>query len=351
MCLGMNPDILSPYERCASTSNRNFVGRQGALSRTHLCSPAMAAAAGIVGHFVDIRDFKYNEDANQPKIALDSEVQSKALQEATYEQEKTPVAQVEETKPEPTKKTEEAAPAQKHAAVPSSMQKFLTVTSIAAPLDRANVDTDAIIPKQFLKTIKRTGLKNGLFYESRFTKDKDGNDVPTDFVLNVEPFTHAQILCVTGDNFGCGSSREHAPWALKDFGIRSIIAPSFGDIFYNNSFKNGLLPIRIPQDIIKEKIYPLAVAEKELTVDLPNQQILGPDGEVLVDHFDVEDFRKHCLVNGLDDIGITLQKEKFIKEYEDVRRVKFSFLEGGSKLIVPVKGTKKSVYGVKAQEW
>ncbi|GMG55061.1 unnamed protein product [Ambrosiozyma monospora] len=350
MCLGMNPDILSPYERCASTSNRNFVGRQGALSRTHLCSPAMAAAAGIVGHFVDIRDFKYNEDANQPKIALDSEVQSKALQEATYEQEKTPVEQVEQTKPEPTK-AEEAAPAKKHAAVPSSMQKFLTVTSIAAPLDRANVDTDAIIPKQFLKTIKRTGLKNGLFYESRFTQDKNGKDVPTDFVLNVEPYTHAQILCVTGDNFGCGSSREHAPWALKDFGIRSIIAPSFGDIFYNNSFKNGLLPIRIPQDIIKEKLYPIAVAQKELTVDLPNQQILGPNGEVLVAHFDVEDFRKHCLVNGLDDIGITLEKEHFIKEYEDVRRVKFSFLEGGSKLVVPVKGTKKSVYGVKAQEW
>ncbi|KAG7753327.1 hypothetical protein KL911_002720 [Ogataea haglerorum] len=362
MCLGMNPDILSPYERCASTSNRNFVGRQGALSRTHLMSPAMAAAAGITGKFTDIRNFVYNEDPAQPIIKLDSEDESAALQNAVYEHEKEPLApgesedeaiddQINDVPPSDhvTKKTVDTKEEPPAKAI--GMQKFLTLTSIAAPLDRANVDTDAIIPKQFLKTIKRTGLRAGLFYESRFVKDENGNDVPTDFVLNVEPYTKAQILCVTGDNFGCGSSREHAPWALKDFGIRSIIAPSFGDIFYNNSFKNGLLPIRIPQDVIKEKIYPFAVEKKEITIDLPNQQILGPNKEILVEKFDIEDFRKHCLVNGLDDIGITLEKEKFITAFEEKRRKVFSFLEGGSKLIVPVKGTKKSKYGVEAQEW
>lgn len=165
------------------------------------------------------------------------------------------------------------------------------------------------------------------------------------------PFNKANIIVCTGDNFGCGSSREHAPWALKDFGIKSIIAPSFGDIFYNNSFKNGLLPIRLPQSIIQEKIYPIAKAEKEITVDLVNQQIRGPDDEVLVEHFDVEPFRKHCLVNGLDDIGITLTKSKFIDEFEALRKNKFSFIEMGSRKYIPVKGAKKSPYGNTAQEW
>lgn len=361
MCLGMNPDILDPYERCASTSNRNFQGRQGALSRTHLMSPEMAAAAGIAGHFVDIREHKYNKDPSVAKVSIEED---KELQDAVYEHEKQPEEPksdaimedeindipVDEPVEKKRKVEEEDAPTD---SAPAGMQKFSTVTSIAAPLDRANVDTDAIIPKQFLKTIKRTGLSVGLFYEWRFEKDpeNEGEMKPTDFVLNVEPYNKSEILCVTGDNFGCGSSREHAPWALKDFGIRSIIAPSFGDIFYNNSFKNGLLPIRIPQNIIEEKIYPLALAKEKITIDLPNQKILGPNDEVLVDHFDVEDFRKHCLINGLDDIGITLQKEEFIKKYEDIRRDRFSFLEGGSKLIVPAKGTKKSPYGNKAVEW
>ncbi|ANZ75449.1 BA75_02816T0 [Komagataella pastoris] len=360
MCLGMNPDILDPEERCASTSNRNFEGRQGARSRTHLMSPAMAAAAGIAGHFVDIREFEYKEDKSQPKIAIQSEEDAE-LQDAVYEHEKKPLAdgeskdELEEDEikdiPPPDHTVQETPIKTSAPAVAAAMEKFLTVEGVAAPLDKANVDTDAIIPKQFLKTIKRTGLKAGLFYELRFVKDDKGKDVETDFVLNVEPYRSASILCVTGDNFGCGSSREHAPWALKDFGIRSIIAPSFGDIFYNNSFKNGLLPIRIDQDIILSKLYPVATSGKKLTIDLPNQQILGPDKEVLVEHFEVEDFRKHCLINGLDDIGITLQKEEFINKYEEMRRDRFSFLEGGSKLIVPARGTKRSRYGNKAQEW
>ncbi|KAH3901718.1 probable 3-isopropylmalate dehydratase [Saccharomycodes ludwigii] len=359
MCLGMNPDILDPEERCASTSNRNFEGRQGALSRTHLMSPAMAAAAGINGHFVDIREHVYKDGdiAKVPIVAQEED--DKELQEKVYEHEKAPLQPGETVEEEiqdeindipPNDHTlEEHSP--KKEAVPSSMQPFLVLTGIAAPLDKANVDTDAIIPKQFLKTIKRTGLKAGLFYEWRFRKDTNGKDQETDFVLNVEPYRNAEILVVTGDNFGCGSSREHAPWALKDFGIKSIIAPSFGDIFYNNSFKNGLLPIRLPQETIASVLYPLAKKGIKLTIDLPKQQILDPEGNVLIEKFDVEPFRKHCLVNGLDDIGITLQKEEFINKYEAIRREKFSFLEGGAKLIKPIKGTKKSPYGNTAQEW
>ncbi|CAN3376236.1 hypothetical protein DIURU_003748 [Diutina rugosa] len=347
MCLGMNPDILDPEERCASTSNRNFEGRQGARSRTHLMSPAMAAAAAIKGHFTDIRQFEYNT-ADEPAVKVGSEEEDKALQDAVYEHEKQPLdnstAGVEERLDDiPVKSA--AAPT----GAASGMQPFTEVTGVAAVLNKANVDTDAIIPKQFLKTIKRTGLKNGLFYEWRFNQ-VDGKDVATDFILNTQPET--EVLVVTGDNFGCGSSREHAPWALQDFGIRSMIAPSFGDIFYNNSFKNGLLPIRVPEDVIKNKVVPVVEQGHKLTIDLPKQQIRdGNTGEVLVDHFDVEDFRKHCLVNGLDDIGLTLQKEADIQKYEAMRRDKFSFLEGGSKLIKPIKGSKKSAYGLKTQEW
>ncbi|SGZ52862.1 CIC11C00000001434 [Sungouiella intermedia] len=349
MCLGMNPDILDPEERCASTSNRNFEGRQGARSRTHLMSPAMAAAAAIKGHFTDIREWQY-DTSDEPAVHIDSN-EDQELQEAVYEHEKQPLESSESLADDRLKDIpheEKTAPV----AAAGGMDKFGVLTGITAPLDKANVDTDAIIPKQFLKTIKRTGLKKGLFYELRFEKDAQGKDVETDFALNVEPYRKAEILLVTGDNFGCGSSREHAPWALKDFGIKCMIAPSFGDIFYNNSFKNGLLPIRISQDVILDKLYPLAVAGKKLTIDLPNQQIKnGETGEVLVEHFDVEEFRKHCLINGLDDIGLTLQKEEYIKKFEERRRDVFSFLEGGSSLVKPIKGTKKSKYGNRAQEW
>ncbi|CEP60485.1 3-isopropylmalate dehydratase LEU1 LALA0_S01e11980g [Lachancea lanzarotensis] len=360
MCLGMNPDILSPEERCASTSNRNFEGRQGARSRTHLMSPAMAAAAAINGHFVDIREFEYKNN-DVPKVSIEKEAEDKALQDAIYEHEKQPLQKGESADELEDDEIRDIPPAEHEAhetplksstnSAPAGMEPFLTVSGIAAPLDKANVDTDAIIPKQFLKTIKRTGLKTGLFYEWRFTKDADGKDQSRGFVLDTEPYTKSQVLVVTGDNFGCGSSREHAPWALKDFGIKSIIAPSFGDIFYNNSFKNGLLPIRLPQSVILEKIYPVAQAGKNLTIDLPNQRILDSDDKVLVENFEVESFRKHCLVNGLDDIGITLQKEDFIEKFEARRRDQFSFLEGGSRLVKPIVGSKKSPFGNRAQEW
>lgn len=355
MCLGMNPDILDPEERCASTSNRNFEGRQGARSRTHLMSPAMAAAAAIKGHFVDIRDWQYNT-ADEPSVHIDA-AEDRELQDAVYEHEKQPDESEQDRINDIPDGSAAGAGAGGAAAGTGAgagavgMDKFEVLTGIAAPMDKANVDTDAIIPKQFLKTIKRTGLKRGLFYELRFAKDASGNDVETDFALNVPPYRESQILVVTGDNFGCGSSREHAPWALKDFGIKCIIAPSFGDIFYNNSFKNGLLPIRVDQDTIKSKLYPVASAGKKLTVDLPRQCISDEDGNVLVPHFDVEEFRKHCLVNGLDDIGLTMQKEEYIQKFEAVRRDRFSFLEGGLKLVKPVRGAKKSKYGLKTQEW
>ena len=180
------------------------------------------------------------------------------------------------------------------------MDKFTVLTGVAAPLRIVNVDTDMIIPKQYLKTIKRTGLGTGLFAEMRYRDD--GSENP-DFVLNRPAYRKAQIL-VAGDNFGCGSSREHAPWALLDFGIRCVISTSFADIFYNNCFKNGILPITVrPEDL--EKLFDDAErgANATLTIDLENQEIRGPDGGTI--KFDIDAFRKHCLLNGLDDIGLT----------------------------------------------
>jgi len=197
------------------------------------------------------------------------------------------------------------------------MEKFATLTGIAAHLPMINVDTDMIIPKQFLKTIKRTGLGQGLFAELRY--DEDGNPHPH-FVLHKAPYTEANIL-ITGENFGCGSSREHAPWALLDFGFRCIIAPSFADIFYNNCFKNGILPIRLPQSEIDKLVDDASRgANATITVDLPNQEIRGPDGGVI--HFDIDPFLKRCLMEGLDDIGLTLEKAHHIEAFETEHRTR-----------------------------
>jgi 3-isopropylmalate/(R)-2-methylmalate dehydratase small subunit len=191
------------------------------------------------------------------------------------------------------------------------MEKFTKLTGVAAPLPLINVDTDMIIPKQFLKTIKRSGLGKNLFDEMRY--DDNGEEIP-DFVLNKPAYRDAQIL-VTGENFGCGSSREHAPWALLDFGIRCVIAPSFADIFFNNCFKNGILPVVLPQEDV-DKLMEDAErgANATITVDLENQTITGPDGGQIA--FDVDPFRKHCLLNGLDDIGLTLEKSAAIEGFE-----------------------------------
>ena len=191
------------------------------------------------------------------------------------------------------------------------MEKFTKLTGIAAPLPMINVDTDKIIPKQFLRTIKRTGLSEGLFYEMRF--DEAGQP-KTGFVLDQPAYKDAQIL-VTGANFGCGSSREHAPWAILDVGIRCVIAPSFGDIFYNNCFKNGILPIQLPKeqvDLLMDDAE--RGANAVVSIDLEKQEITGPDGGTV--HFEIDRFHKHCLLNGLDDIGQTLEKTGSIDAYE-----------------------------------
>jgi len=194
------------------------------------------------------------------------------------------------------------------------MEPFKTLTAIAAPLPMINVDTDMIIPKQFLKTTKRTGLGRALFHEMRTQAD---GSVNVDFVLNREPYKQAKML-VAGANFGCGSSREHAPWALLDFGIKVIFAPSFADIFYNNCFKNGILPIELPQETV-DKLMDDAErgANAVITVDLEKQEIRGPDGGVV--KFEVDPFRKQCLLNGWDDIGLTLRNESTISDFEKRR--------------------------------
>jgi 3-isopropylmalate/(R)-2-methylmalate dehydratase small subunit len=191
------------------------------------------------------------------------------------------------------------------------MDKFTTLTGVAAPLPIINVDTDKIIPKQHLKTVERTGLGKALFEELRYRDD--GSENP-DFVLNQPAYRQAKIL-VAGENFGCGSSREHAPWALMDFGIRCVIASSFADIFYNNSFKNGMLLIKLPQQIVNELMDDAKKgANARLTVDLASQTITRPDGGTV--KFDIDPFLKDCLLNGLDDIGLTLKKESKIAAYE-----------------------------------
>ncbi|MED5395624.1 MAG: 3-isopropylmalate dehydratase small subunit [Rhodospirillales bacterium] len=205
------------------------------------------------------------------------------------------------------------------------MEKFTTLTGVAAPLHMINVDTDMIIPKQFLKTIKRSGLGKHLFDEMRY--DPEGNENPN-FVLNKSTYRDAKII-VASENFGCGSSREHAPWALLDFGIRCIIAPSFGDIFYNNCFKNGMLPIRVSkQDLDKLMEHAKRGANTTLTVDLEAQTICGPSGGEVT--FEIDAFKKQCLLEGLNEIGLTLQEVDKIERFEDGQRVSRPWLYVGA---------------------
>ncbi|KAK6356664.1 3-isopropylmalate dehydratase [Orbilia javanica] len=319
MCLGMNPDILSPKERCASTSNRNFEGRQGAGGRTHLMSPVMAAAAGITGHLADIRKLDgFDASAappDKPQVSVGSDHEQDAATNQDYD---------DKTSDIPTGENLHAEGGAGGSA--AGFPPFTVLKGVVAPLARANVDTDAIIPKQYLKTIKRTGLGVALFDQWRYLPNTDHVENP-EFVLNQQPYRNSKILVVTGPNFGCGSSREHAPWALLDFGIKCIIAPSFADIFFNNTFKNGMLPIPIDDQSIIERIADLAANNKEIEVDLVNQEIKTEDGEIIT-KFEVEEFRKHCLVNGLDDIGLTMQHEDKIVRYESKRSEIYPWLEG-----------------------
>jgi 3-isopropylmalate/(R)-2-methylmalate dehydratase small subunit len=200
------------------------------------------------------------------------------------------------------------------------MEKFTNLSGVAAPMPMVNIDTDMIIPKNFLKTIKRTGLKEGLFYEMRWTADGQKKD----FILDQPAYQNAKII-VAGPNFGCGSSREHAPWALLDFGIRCVVAPSFADIFYNNCFKNGILPIVLPQaDIDKLLDDAERGANAIVSIDLEKQEIRGPDGGCV--KFDIDPFRKQCLLNGWDDIGLTLRNETKISDFEARRKAESPWL-------------------------
>ncbi|RCI08427.1 hypothetical protein L249_8919 [Ophiocordyceps polyrhachis-furcata BCC 54312] len=328
MCLGMNPDILSPQERCASTSNRNFEGRQGAGGRTHLMSPVMAAAAAIVGKLADVRELTSGGETKKSTTTTDWPGQ---INETGSEDEGGDNNNDDDDKAD--RLDDQPADSQPHTntSVSSSssssagLPKFLTVKGIAAALDMVNVDTDAIIPKQFLKTIKRTGLGTALFHGLRY-EPSDGSEKP-DFVLNRDPWRASRILVCTGANFGCGSSREHAPWALLDFGIKCVMAPSFADIFHNNMYKNGMLPLVISSAADMEAVAAEARAGRALEVDLPAQVVRSTAGDVLCS-FEVEDFRKHCLVNGLDDIGLTMQLEDKIAEFERERTRTAPWLDG-----------------------
>ena len=215
------------------------------------------------------------------------------------------------------------------------MKAFITHSGIVAPMDRANVDTDMIIPKQFLKSIKRSGFGINLFDEMRYLdegypgQDCSKRPLNEDFVLNQKRYKGASIL-LARKNFGCGSSREHAPWALDDFGFRAVIAPSFADIFFNNCFKNGVLPIVLTEEEVDELFNKTFQTEGyELNIDLENQQVVAPDGTVY--KFEVDDFRKHCLLNGLDDIGLTLEKSDNIKAFEEKYRAENPWLFGAIK--------------------
>jgi 3-isopropylmalate/(R)-2-methylmalate dehydratase small subunit len=210
------------------------------------------------------------------------------------------------------------------------MKAFTVVKGIAAPMDRANIDTDMIIPKQFLKSIKRSGFGPNLFDELRYLDegqpdaDNSGRPLNPDFVLNQPRYQGACVL-LARENFGCGSSREHAPWALEDYGFRAVIAPSYADIFFNNSFKNGLLPIVLDEAIVDGLFKEVAAHEGyELVIDLESQKIITPTNEEIP--FEVDAFRKHCLLNGLDDIGLTLQDADVIKTYEEARKASSPWL-------------------------
>ncbi|KAF7301452.1 3-isopropylmalate dehydratase [Mycena indigotica] len=313
MCLGMNPDQLLPGQRCASTSNRNFEGRQGSGGRTHLLSPAMAAAAAMTGKLTDVRKFMGAvAEANiaaAPKLKVAS----------AFDFLDDPVLPA----PEPLAISPAVPTTLPSSDAPSTVQKFTVLKGITAPLHIENVDTDMIIPKQFLKTLKRTGLADALFFTLR--KDPHtGKD--TDFVLNREPYNRAKILLCTGKNFGCGSSREHAPWSLNDFGIRCIIAPSFADIFKNNSMQNGMLPVALSVEECRS-LAADAEAGLELEVDLEAQEIRRPNGQPSIP-FTVDPFRRHCLINGLDDIALTMQRGEAISAFEKRRSETWSWLDG-----------------------
>jgi 3-isopropylmalate dehydratase len=326
MCLAMNPDKLKPQERCASTSNRNFEGRQGNGGRTHLMSPAMAAAAAVTGAIADVRKFPFLGDSTADPRSPNN-VKSRVFTTETIE---SPGAVIN---PEIPYLQNAAASSSKADAV--GLPKFEVLKGVAAPLDIQNIDTDMIIPKEFLKTIKRSGLGFAAFAELRYENAEEvatiGEDVAKprdDFILNQEGYKGITKILIAGDNFGCGSSREHAPWSINDLGIQCIISTSFADIFYNNCFNNGMLPLTLERSEVEALLEDSATPGTEITVDLVNQKVIRPNGEEF--SFEIDPFRKDCLVNGLDKIGLTMAKDSKIATFEGTRSERFPWLDGAT---------------------
>ena len=326
MCLAMNPDKLKPQERCASTSNRNFEGRQGNGGRTHLMSPAMAAVAAVSGKLSDVRKFPFLGDPSADPRQKDS-VKSRVFDTEQYV---SPGAVISPRAPYLETQTAGSDSTQ-----PEGLPKFNTLTGVAAPLDIQNIDTDMIIPKEFLKTIKRSGLGFAAFAELRYENPEEvatiGEEVAKprgDFVLNKDGYKGATKILIAGDNFGCGSSREHAPWSINDMGIRCIISTSFADIFYNNCFNNGMLPLTLERSEVELLLEDAATPGTEITVDLENQKVIRPNGDEF--SFEIDSFRKHCLMNGLDKIGLTLEKSDKISTFETMRSAEYPWLDGAS---------------------
>jgi len=326
MCLAMNDDKLKPQERCASTSNRNFEGRQGNGGRTHLMSPGMAAAAAVSGVLSDVRDFPYLGHPSDDPRNFDSP--SRVFVTEAYQNPGAIISPMPPYMEDRVVSTSDGGAA--------GLPKFEVLKGVAAPLDIQNIDTDMIIPKEFLKTIKRSGLGFAAFAELRYENPDQvatiGEDVARprdDFVLNQDGYKDgATNILIAGDNFGCGSSREHAPWSINDMGIRCIISTSFADIFYNNCFNNGMLPVTLPRDQVEILLEDAAIPGTEITVDLVNQKVVRPNGEEF--SFESDSFRKHCLVNGLDKIGLTLEKSDKIESFESNRSKQYPWLDGAS---------------------
>lgn len=306
LCVGLNEDMLMPGERCASTSNRNFEDRQGAGGRTHLMSPGMAAAAAIAGHLTDVRNFDHGD------LGIAS------LRDLTVlGGRRTQHTDILPSPPHPS-----------DAEVQTSAVE--TVRGRLVPLHRSNIDTDCIIPKQFLKSISRAGYGSGLFYHLRYP-DRDTNaKLDPRFCLNVPKFRGASILLVTGRNFGCGSSREHAIWALQGWGFECVIAPSFGDIFYNNAFQCGLLPIRIESSELMKALVTEAELCREVVVDLVDQEIRRATDDVMLGTFKVEDHYRRDMLLGLDKIELTLQGKDVIDKYESDLKEKIPWAQSVS---------------------
>eukprot|EP00529_Nitzschia_sp_RCC80_P017367 CAMPEP_0113494276 /NCGR_PEP_ID=MMETSP0014_2-20120614/29022_1 /TAXON_ID=2857 /ORGANISM="Nitzschia sp." /LENGTH=825 /DNA_ID=CAMNT_0000388161 /DNA_START=246 /DNA_END=2723 /DNA_ORIENTATION=+ /assembly_acc=CAM_ASM_000159 len=329
MCLAMNADKLKPQERCASTSNRNFEGRQGNGGRTHLMSPAMAASAACAGALADVRKYPFLGDPSADPRKPKKESVSRAFTSDKYS---NPGAIIS---PTPSYMKDGGSTSSGDAASPAGLPKFEVLKGVAAPLDIQNIDTDMIIPKEFLKTIKRAGLGFAAFAELRYTNPEEvatiGEEVAKDrddFVLNKDGYRGKTQILIAGDNFGCGSSREHAPWSIGDMGIKCIISTSFADIFYNNCFNNGMLPLTLPREQIEVLLEDASTPGTEITVDLVNQKVVRPNGESFP--FEIDEFRKRCLVNGLDKIGLTLEKTDDISTFETARSAQFPWLDGAA---------------------